>query len=34
MEEVQAGKPIIGLYPMTTEQSKLDFEAWLANRNK
>ena len=26
--EVKAGKSVIGLYPPTKEQSKLDFEAW------
>jgi regulator of RNase E activity RraA len=27
-EEVSNGRSIIGLYPATSEQAKLDFEAW------
>jgi hypothetical protein len=27
-EEVLKGRSILGLYPPTQEQSKLDFEAW------
>ena len=27
-EKVLEGRPIIGLYPLTTEENKLDFETW------
>lgn len=34
MEEVLAGRPIIGLYPATNDQTLADFEAWRRKRNR
>jgi regulator of RNase E activity RraA len=33
-EEVLKGRAVIGLYPPTQEQSKLDFEAWRKAKNR
>ena len=33
-EEVRNGKSIIGLYPATNEQTKIDFQAWRAKRGR
>ena len=33
-EEVHNGKSIIGLYPATNEQTKLDFQAWRTKRSR
>lgn len=33
-EQVRNGKSIIGLYPATDEQTKLDFEKWRRNSNR
>lgn len=34
LEQVQAGKSILGLYPATDEQTKLDFAQWRQERNR
>ena len=31
-EKVSEGRPIIGLYPLTTEENKLDFETWKKSK--
>ena len=33
-EKVQAGRSILGLYPPTDEQSRVDFAAWRAQRGR
>ncbi|RIA10761.1 regulator of RNase E activity RraA [Flavobacteriaceae bacterium MAR_2010_72] len=33
LEEVNSGKTIIGLYPPTNQQTKIDFEAWKTSKN-
>ncbi len=33
-EEVRKGKSIIGLYPATNEQTKIDFQAWRTKRGR
>jgi regulator of RNase E activity RraA len=33
-EEVRNGKSIIGLYPATNEQTKIDFQAWRTKRGR
>lgn len=33
-EEVRNGKSIIGLYPATNEQTKIDFQAWRKKRGR
>jgi regulator of RNase E activity RraA len=33
-EQVQAGRSILGLYPPTDEQSRIDFAAWHAERGR
>ena len=33
-EEVRNGKSIIGLYPATNEQTKVDFQAWRTKRGR
>jgi len=33
-EEVRTGKSIIGLYPATNEQTKIDFQAWRTKRGR
>jgi hypothetical protein len=33
-EQVMAGRPIIGLYPPTLEQSRTDFAAWRVARGR
>jgi regulator of RNase E activity RraA len=33
-EQVLNGRSILGLYPATDEQTKLDFAAWRAARNR
>lgn len=33
-EQVQAGRSILGLYPPTDEQSRVDFAAWRAQRGR
>lgn len=33
-EEVQGGRPVIGLYPATSEQAKADFQAWRTKRGR
>jgi len=33
-EQVQAGRSILGLYPPTDEQSRIDFAAWRAQRGR
>lgn len=33
-EEVEKGRSILGLYPPTDEQSKLDFAAWRKRKNR
>jgi regulator of RNase E activity RraA len=33
-EEVRTGKSIIGLYPATNEQTKVDFQAWRTKRGR
>ena len=32
--EVKAGRPVIGLYPATDEQSKIDYAAWRARTGR
>lgn len=34
IEQVQAGRSILGLYPATDEQTKVDFAAWRTARNR
>lgn len=34
LEQVQAGKSIIGLYPATDEQTNIDFAAWRKAKNR
>ncbi len=34
LEQVQAGRSILGLYPPTEEQSRLDFAAWRAQHQR
>jgi regulator of RNase E activity RraA len=34
IEEVRAGRSIIGLYPATHEQTKTDFAAWRARTGR
>lgn len=34
LEQVQAGKSIIGLYPATDEQTNIDFAAWRKEKNR
>lgn len=31
-EKISEGRPIIGLYPLTSEENKIDFEAWKEAR--
>jgi regulator of RNase E activity RraA len=33
-EEVRKGRPVIGLYPATREETKADFEAWRRNKGR
>jgi regulator of RNase E activity RraA len=33
-EEVMKGRPIIGLYPLTLEQSRIDFAAWRVAKGR
>ncbi len=33
-EQVQNGRSILGLYPATDEQTKVDFAAWRTARNR
>ena len=33
-EEVMKGRSILGLYPATEEQTKIDFAAWRKARNR
>jgi regulator of RNase E activity RraA len=33
-EEVMKGRSILGLYPLTDEQSKIDFAAWRKSKNR
>jgi hypothetical protein len=33
-EEVLDGRSIIGLYPATSDQTRLDFEAWRKKRGR
>lgn len=33
-EEVEKGRSIVGLYPATSEQTKLDFQAWRARNGR
>jgi regulator of RNase E activity RraA len=34
MEEVARGRSILGLYPPTDEQSRTDFAAWRASKQR
>jgi len=33
-EKVQEGRSILGLYPPTDEQSRIEFEAWRKRHNR
>ncbi len=34
MEQVQKGRSILGLYPPTDEQSRIDFATWRAANSR